>query len=124
MKNIITTFVPDKDLTVHRAEGKVLAADIISKIDEYYSGNTVSKKVLWDFSGADASGIESDEVREIARLTRKYADIRKGGRTALVFSGDLEFGLGRMFTAFSRFEETPYEFGCFRSLEKAKEWLG
>ena len=48
---------------------------------------------------------------------------RADGKTALVFSKNTGFGLGRMFGALSEIEDVQIEYMSFRSISKAKEWL-
>ena len=50
--------------------------------------------------------------------------MRKGGKSAFVFSKDVEFGLGRMFEALSEGKEgMPVEYRSFRDINEAREWL-
>ncbi len=77
--------------------------------------------ILWDFTNATWSGIATDELQELTRKAKKYS--RKGGKTALVFSKDIDFGIGRMLEAFAEMEAYDYEFGSFRNRKDAKEWL-
>ncbi len=127
MASIVTTRVEEMDLTVHTVEGKVTAAEVVDKIREFYHGGPITTNTMWDFSAADAGGVESREIRDIAVLVSRYGQKRKGGRTALVLSGDLEFGLGRMFSSFIEMEmekeENPFEFRCFRNRAEAEAWL-
>jgi hypothetical protein len=113
-----------QDLTVHRASGTVTAEEILHKIAVYYLTETPAQKILWDFTAAAVKDISREDLRRIARTGKEYAVRRKGGRTALVFSTEVEYGLGRMFEAFAIIEEFPFEIRSFRSIESAGQWLG
>ena len=127
MASIVTARVEEMDLTVHTVEGRVTAAEVIDKIREFYHGGSITTNTMWDFTAADASRVESREIREIAVVVSRYGHKRKGGRTALVLPGDLEFGLGRMFSSFTEMEmemeDNPFEFRCFRNRAEAESWL-
>ena len=123
MGTISATFDSDTDLTLVKATGKMTAADFHSYMVQYYAGK-ITPLILWDLTKADLSGLTTDEIRKIAQSTREISDIRKGGKTALVFDKTLEYGMGRMFEAYSDIADMPFEFRAFRSIDDAKKWLG
>ena len=93
MGNIETDIDFQKDLTIHTVSGEITARELIEKIESYYSGR-VTRLLLWDFSEASFGKIKADEVAKIAKLTKKYSQRRKGGKTALIFMSDVGYGLG------------------------------
>ncbi len=103
--------------------GKPTIEDSIDKIETYYAGK-VTKYTLWDFTQSTSSVITNSDLRNIIKITKKYAELRRGGKTALVFNKLLDFGLGRMFETFAQIEDMPFELRSFRNMEKALEWLG
>lgn len=123
MAQIKTLYAKDKDLTFHKIKGLVSAEELIDTMKAFYAKST-TLNVLLDLTEADLSKISTDELRRIISEVRMYADARQGGKTALVFYTDLEYGLGRMVEAFAEIENMPYEFRSYRSMEKAEEWLG
>ncbi len=122
MGSIETSKEISSGLTVNIATGKIAAEDILNWVLEYYSGNS-TKFILWDFTEADLSNITSEEFRGIASEVKKRSEIRMDGKTALVFGRDLEFGLGRMFQAFSEIEGVLFEYMSFRDIVEARKWL-
>ena len=72
----------------------------------------------------DLSDITTGEIEDFADYARHLSLARKGGKTALVFSGVFEFGIGRMFEAYLEIGSLSFEINCFRSLEAAFDWLG
>jgi hypothetical protein len=113
----------EKSLTVHKVKGLLSVEDFISASKICYTEN-ITFNVLWDLTEVDLSKISTDEIMQIVREIRIYAEARAGGRTALVFYTGLGFGFGRMVEAFSEIENIPIDIRSFRSLEKAEEWLG
>lgn len=110
-------------LTSIKASGKFEAREMLDWLMRYYEGE-VTKFILWDFAQADLSALKTEELRGFAAEARVHAQSRKGGKTALVFSRDSDFGLGRLFEALAEMEEVPFTVRSFRSMKKAKEWLG
>lgn len=110
MGSIKTEIDFDKRLTTNIAEGRISYEDLSSSINDYYSG-PVTQLNLWNFSGADLSKITSDEIMKIINLVKMVIDrsgARANGKTALVFSKDIGFGLGRMFGALSEIEDIQF----------------
>ena len=122
MATIETLYDYKNNLTLHKVEGILTFEETKNKIEEYYQG-TITKYTLWEFTKAEVSKISTSEIQEIVKVARKFAHMRKGGRTALVLHQDLSYGLGRMFEAFSEIESIPYEIRCFRGFIEAREWL-
>jgi len=126
MGTIETTKDESLSLTTNIARGQITYDNFMNWINDYYSG-AITKYVLWDFTEADVSGITSKEYEKIAAFVKIKSDQKggkKGGKSALVHSQDVGFGLGRMFEVFSRMEGIEFEFKSFRSINEAKKWLG
>ena len=123
MEPLETIYDLAKDLTIVKAKGKVKAQDLLNWTAEYYSGK-VTALILWDFSEADIGDVPMDHLKELAVAARRKADVRRGGKSALVFSRDVDFGLGRMFETLSEIEKTPVLYNSFRDISKAISWLG
>ena len=112
-----------RGLTENIASGKIKAKDIISWISEYYSG-VATKLILWDFSDADLSELNTEDIGRIVEIVRKKSDFRKGGKIAFVFSREHDLRLDD--TAGSMLEQELVEFECrnFENIDEAKIWLG
>ena len=123
MSTIKTTFVNEKNLTIHEIIGKLSPGDIIDKLKDYYTGDKITPFVIWIFLEAEVSAITSGDLRKILYYTKEYAHSRKGGKSALVVSMDLGYGLARIFEAFVEIEKFPFELRSFRTLGDAKQWL-
>lgn len=123
MASIEVTYDPQNDLTVFSLKGKTSVDEIIEKArDAYY--NKPTQLVLWDGTGGSVSHNTYDDFERIAKELKHFMGKRKRGRTALVGVLDAEFGMGRMYEAFAEAEGLPIEYKTFKSIEKAKKWLG
>ena len=123
MGTIETRFFGTHDLTLRIAKGPLTAEEILAALRSYYSG-PVTSLLLWDARGADLSALTGEDVRLIVSTVRGYLDPRAGGKTALVFTSDLGYGLGRMFDSYLDSGLTKVENRSFRSLPEALAWLG
>lgn len=66
--------------------------------------------------------IRRARLEERALEAKKYS--RKGGRTALVFSRKVDFGIGRMLEVIAEMEDYDYMIRSFRNAKDADKWLG
>jgi hypothetical protein len=122
MKKIIKNIYSENDLTVFTVIGKVTANEIISAITDFYEGS-VTSNILWDLTKGDLSEIGSSDVEIIADLSVKYAEKRPSGKTAVVGSDDLAFGLSRMYEMTKELVKLPFETKTFRDIDEAFKWL-
>ena len=111
----------DVDLTINTVRGAVFVEDILSWIDDYCQGK-MTRLFLWDFTRSSLTKMTSADLAKIAEDIPLRADSKCTCKSALVFSADHDYGMGRMFCAFL---ETPNaEYKVFREVESAKKWLG
>lgn len=111
------------DFTVRTVTGEVTAPEILAAMASYYAGGP-TRLVLWDFSGAALERLSGREVRSLAEATGSYVAGRVAGRTALVFSSTLAYGLGRMFDQARNAGHSPVDYASFRDRGEAMAWLG
>jgi len=121
---IIETIVDSQgDLSVFTVNGELTADEIIERVEEYYTKHP-TKLVLWIMGDVDLSAITREEIERIIQIAKKNTGKRKEGKTAIVGSKDVEYGLARMYEAYTGFENLPYEYKIFKDVDEAKEWLG
>lgn len=123
MGSIETTYDLPKNLTLIKATGKMRPKDFHEWTATYYAGK-VTLHSLWDLTQADLSDIKTEDLRDDAVQTRDLADVRTGGKTAIVSGKSLEFGIGRMLEVFYGLEKIPFEVQVFYSIDDARQWLG
>lgn len=121
---IIETIVDSQgDLSVFTVNGELTADEIIERVEEYYTKHP-TKLVLWIMGDVDLSAITREGIERIIQIAKKNTGKRKEGKTAIVGSKDIEYGLARMYEAYTGFENLPYEYKIFKDVDEAKEWLG
>ena len=123
MERIETIHDLPKDLTMFKAVGKMTADDFFDCLASYYSRG-VTQLTLWDLTEADLSEIATGEIQDFAEYARHLAEARKGGKTAIVFRGHFDFGLGRMFETYLELAGLPLKIHVCRCHNEARKWLG
>jgi len=76
---------------------------------------------LWDFCEADLSLLSSDTINSMAQYSLRFPNGINNVKVAFVVGRELEYGLTRMFEAFSSNAKTTIK--IFKSLEQAKKWI-
>ena len=122
MKKIIKKIDSENDMTVFTVIGKVTTNELVAAISDFYE-NSVTSNILWDLIKSDLSEIRSSDVELITNLSVKYAEKRSSGKTAIVGSDDLTFGLSRMYEITKEIVKLPFETQAFRDIDKAFKWL-
>lgn len=84
--------------------------------------NYETANILADHSKSDAAEISSTDVRKISQFSLRLAEVMDGKKFALIMNEDLEFGLGRMWQAFTELK-VNFEIMVFRTKEEGQEWL-
>ena len=121
---IIETIVDSQnDLSVFTVNGDLTADEVIERVEEYYTRHP-TKLVLWIMADVDLSAMTSEGIERIIQIAKKNTGKRKEGKTAIVGSKDIEYGLARMYEAYTGLENLPYECKIFKDVNEAKEWLG
>ena len=111
------------DLSVFTVNGELTADEIIEQVEEYYTQHP-TKLVLWIMGDVDLSAVTGAGIEKIIQTAKKHTGKREEGKTAIVGSRDIEYGLARMYEAYTGFENLPYEYKIFKDVDEAKEWLG
>jgi hypothetical protein len=123
MATIETIVDSQNDLSVFTVNGELTTDKVIERVEEYYTKHP-TKLVLWIMGDVDLSAITSEGIERIIQIAKKNTGKRKEGKTAIVGSKDIEYGLARMYEAYTGFENLPYEYKIFKDVDEAKEWLG
>lgn len=110
------------DLTINNCVDEISLKDIEDKIDQFYNGEP-TLHVLWDFTQAILPSMSTEQVEILSYQVTEKGHSRDGGKTAIVASQDLVFGLGRMFGSLSSSKNHIAEVRVFRSSEEAIAWI-
>jgi hypothetical protein len=121
--SIKTEVDESRDLTIHTLRGKIPASNVKDVLEAFFKDRP-TKNVLWDLRDAEPEGeVLSQDVELLATLTKKYEGLREKGRTALVASSDLVFGLAKMYQAFANIEGVKHPVEVFRSMDEAVRFI-
>ncbi|MBD3670140.1 MAG: hypothetical protein HUJ29_05140 [Gammaproteobacteria bacterium] len=124
MSQISTQVQPDEQLTTLTAHGKVDIEMIIDAMKDIYEHSTPpTRYMLWDFSHADLSSVYGSDLKRLNKITMQFAHLRPDGKTAIVSTNDLGYGIGRQYSIIGRLNELPLIIDSFRSVDDAIEWL-
>jgi hypothetical protein len=113
----------DKHLTIHTVTGEPSFEESMAFFKQFYEGE-LTQNVLWDFTKASLARISSEHTETILDYVRQYVEKREGGKTAIIVSKDLEYGMSRMIITLAELKDIPFELEIFRSLEEAVQWIG
>jgi hypothetical protein len=120
---LITKLVESEiELTIFAVNDEVEAEQVLKEIILFLTG-TPTQLVLWDIRQGTLERISPSDLRMIVERASPFAERRKGGRTAIVCTTDLNFGLSRMFQIFAELMQIPFEIHVARNIEDAKKWL-
>jgi hypothetical protein len=102
------------------ARGRITLAEMrAAAVSGWNQAGGANLRILWDLREAEFD-LETDEVRKLAEFA-KNSSPAISLRAAFVVSGDLEFGLIKMFQVFRGTETAQAR--VFRDKERAMEWL-
>ena len=119
---IETTVDTKHNLTIHRGSGNITSQDLLSSINSFYD-NSPTLYTLWDFSKGSMSSISNESIRQIFSLVQNRGTNRQNGKTAIVATKDLEYGMSRMFQIMSTDNVFPFTIKVFRSYDEAMKWI-
>jgi hypothetical protein len=119
---ITTTIDHDRQLTIHTVTGKPSFEELMTALNRFWEGQP-TRNLLWNFSEARLAHISYSETRKLIDYVRPQTEKRAGGKTALVSSRDLEYGMSRTLQSLREFQSPSYQIEVFRSLEEASQWF-
>ena len=111
------------NLTTYTLSGVVTAHDLMSALESFFKENP-TPNVLWDLRHAGfEKGMRNSDLQRMARFSKRKQPSKTRGKTAIVATSDLAFGLAREFEAFAEIEGVKNPIEVFRSMSKAEKWL-
>lgn len=115
-----------KSLTIFVMTGEPNLDEIHNAIRSFWEAHELTVSALWDVRQAQLNNLKSSDVEKIAAIIGQYAhrfEERKAGKTAVVASSDLQYGLSRILGTFYEIEDFPTQLKIFRIMDEAFEWL-
>ena len=119
---IIIDTDPEQDLTIFKATGTLEFNELLSVVKHFYAGKP-TLNVLLDLTEVPSVQITTDEIRELAGFKPRFESKRPPGKTAILGTSDLVFGLARMFETQSEIMDVPHAVRVFKKLAMAMSWL-
>jgi len=121
---IVTQFDKKAKIRIHRVKGIVKLQSLLQTLKGIYSASDFQADLnsLWDMREADISSFVTADVEQVRDLVGKFWGTGGESRSALVVTGNFEFGLSRMYELLLQ-SKTTSEVQVFRDLDKAKAWL-
>jgi hypothetical protein len=81
-----------------------------------------SMHMFWDFRQADVSDFSTDQInRASIYMERKQKKRGDGYRVAILVNKTVDYGLGRMYQAFS--DSLPFDLQIFYDEQQAMDWI-
>ena len=111
------------DLTIQKCVGKSTNKEYANANRAFYKNHPTSH-LIWDFSEASLTGTTSSFIEKLSSFVGRLAKrSSRKGKTAVIATGDLEYGFSRMFQMRSESKDFPFEICVFKTLEEAKKWI-
>lgn len=115
-----------KSLTIFTMTGEPNIDEIHNAIKSFWEAHELTLNGLWDVRRAKLTDLKSSDLESIAAFISRYAhrfEERNTGKTAIVASSDLQFGLSRILGTFYEIEGIPTPLKIFRNIDEAMKWL-
>lgn len=115
-----------KNLVIYTLTGELTLDDIQSTLKAFWEAHELTLNTLWDARSAKLTNLESSDMGRITALIGQYThrfEERKGGKSAVVASSDLQYGLSRILGTLYEVEDFPTQLKIFRIKDEAVEWL-
>jgi len=115
-----------KNLVIYTLTGDLTLDDIQSTIKSFWEAHELTLNALWDARRAKLTNLESSDMESITAFIGQYThrfEERKGGKSAVVASSDLQYGLSRILGTLYEIKDFPTKLQTFRQMDEAMEWL-
>jgi hypothetical protein len=122
MGTIETIYDLDNNLAIHVVKGNVNTLAIITKVKAFIADRP-TKYEIWDFTEGAIHSLYAEDIRSMAQVLKEPSEVGKVEKSALVFSDNLSYGIGRMTEVYFSMEKITVEIECFRGLKEAKMWI-
>jgi len=112
---------PDTGIAHCSATGKLTRDEVVAVVEQIYRDPNFRepRRTIWDIAEATPT-LNVQEVREVVAYVKAHRPAG-AGKTAIVATGDLAFGMGRMYEMLA--SEQQVKTRVFRDSELAQQWL-
>ncbi|MBU1240562.1 hypothetical protein KKF84_21830 [Myxococcota bacterium] len=122
MGSISTTLFADRDITIKTIEGVVSFKNVQQWVREFYQ-ESVTRNIIWDFTGASIIDLRSQDVKRIFHFTRQFIPDNSKGKAALVVASEHGLGLSKIYKTHHDLSAHNVEHRIFRKFQDALEWI-
>ena len=109
-------------MTIFAVEGELTFQEQMDALKAFYSGEPTAN-VVWDFRLLEGKRISSQELEEISDFIKTNQAKRPQGKTALVVSNDLDYGLSRASMTLYEIRNVSLSLMPFPSMDEALKWI-
>ena len=110
------------DLTIRKVIGDLTIDEMLDDVKKFFAGQP-TKFFLLDLSAGSIATLSAEEIRTVARFVHDHAHVQIGGKTIIVAPDDLNYGVARMYLAFSESRSPPFPVCLFRKLSDALDCI-
>lgn len=111
------------NLSIFTARGQLDASELVATYRAFIERGP-TPFVLWDFTAATLAGLSVRSVQDLAKQVVKLNNgCRRGGRSAVVCSREIDFGVANLVIAYARLEGHAVHVQTFRTADDAMRWL-
>lgn len=121
---MVTTQIDSRAGVVsHRASGELSLREIRETFQATVRDPAFRSgmRVLWDLREATLTSLDEAGIRSLLELNSRYQEERGAGRSAIVVSRDVDYGIARMFQTYA--EDLPWETRVYRDHAEAVAWI-
>ena len=121
---ISTQINKERNVRSHKVDGLINVNELKEMLAAFYKSPEYDPdmNVLWDLWDADFSSVTSEEVKSLTRMVEKHWGQGRKSKAALIVSGDLDYGLSRMYEILLS-GSSPNNVMVFRNYDEAEKWL-
>lgn len=116
-------YQPDNRLAIYTCQGALVDDDFLQAIRKAYADpDNYPLLSLWDLRDVNLQSITADSIERLSELTEKVWNKDQDGKTAIVATKKLVYGLSRMYQQTAG--DQPRDIAVFEDLDSARDWLG
>ena len=118
--------IVDNRYILFRGHGRVTGSEIMGSNQWLYTeleNRDIAKFQIFDSSAVTDIKIDTADIRQLAEQDRSALKSLSRIAIAIVAPADIQYGLSRMWQAFSHTDEGNLQTGVFRDMQQAENWL-
>lgn len=110
----------NKKLTIYELQGELSTEEMLRLNEEFHTGSS-ARNIIFDVMDGSLKRVTTDEIQ--SNIINSRTEKHKERKIAIVGKEDVDFGIGRMYTAYVEMEYAEVSTGVFRTRLEALKWL-